>query len=118
MKRIALFGVLALEALTLVACATAPVPPLSAAAREVRTGKSDPPSDMREIGPIEATSGSGRCGAVGERGSYEGAVAELRNKGAAMGATYVQIFTMSEPHREPDCNVKTFVIRGTAYGPK
>lgn len=98
-------------------CATASVPRLSPAAQEVRTGKGDPPGEMQELGPVEATNGSG-CGGFGERGTYEGAMVVLRNKAASLGATYVQIFTMSEPHREPGCHVNAFVIRGTAYGPK
>lgn len=85
-------------------------------AAEVRTGKSDPPEGFVEIGPIEAVHGTG-CGAFGKLGTYEGAYSVLRNKAAEMGATYVRINTMTEPHSEASCYNNTFVIRGTAYRP-
>lgn len=103
--------------LLLLSCATASAPPLSPAGKQVRTGKGDPPSELDELGPIEAVNGHG-CGGFGARGTFEGAVTELRNKAASLGATYVQIFTFTEPHHAPGCYVNAFVIRGTAYGPK
>jgi hypothetical protein len=66
------------------ACATAEIPPVQGPAAAVKIGKSDPTPDMQEIGPIEARNGSG-CGAFGELGSYDGALAVLRNNAATMG---------------------------------
>lgn len=34
-----------------------------------------------------------------------------------MGATYVRINTITEPHSESGCYDNTFVIRGTVYRP-
>jgi hypothetical protein len=97
-----------------VGCATADVPELAAGGQRLRTGKSDPDPGMRELGPIEAINGSG-CGGFGAKGTYEGALNELKNRGAAMGADYVQIFTMTEPHRTASCYDDEFTIRGMAF---
>ncbi|HEY6863507.1 MAG TPA: hypothetical protein VI319_06365, partial [Burkholderiales bacterium] len=40
---------------------------------------------------------------------------ELKNRGAAMHADYVQIYTVTEPHSETGCYDNKFVIRGTAF---
>jgi hypothetical protein len=95
-------------------CATADVPSLSPAAERLRIGKNDPEPGMREIGQIEAVNGTG-CGAFGAKGTYEGAMNDLKNRGAAMNADYVQIFTVTEPHGEPGCYQDSFLIRATAF---
>ncbi|MDB4982126.1 MAG: Periplasmic serine protease, DO/DeqQ family [Myxococcales bacterium] len=92
----------------------AALPPVSTAAQAVRIGKADPSPGMKEVGPIEAIHGEG-CGAMGNKGSYEGALAVLKNKAASDGADYVQIFTMTEPHSESGCFDQTFKIRGMAF---
>jgi hypothetical protein len=112
MRRIALVLVSAL-ALAWYGCA-AEIPQLTPGAQRLRTGKSDPDPSMRELGQIEAVNGSG-CGGFGTRGTYEGALNELKNRGAAMHADYVEIFTVTEPHAAPNCFVNEFIIRGTAY---
>jgi hypothetical protein len=96
------------------ACVTAEIPPVQGPAAAVKIGKADPTPDMQEIGPIEARNGSG-CGAFGELGSYEGALAVLRNNAATMGADYVQIFTMREPYSDGRCRHNDFTIRGIAF---
>jgi hypothetical protein len=96
------------------ACATAEIPPVEGPAAAVKIGKSDPTPDMQEVGPIEANNGSG-CGAYGALGSYEGALAVLKNKAATMGADYVQIFTMREPYSDGGCRHNDFTIRGIAF---
>jgi hypothetical protein len=102
---------------TLTACGgTAARIDLVPRAADVRTGKSDPPEGFVEIGPIEAVHGNG-CGGFGKLGTYEDASNILRNKAVQMGATYVRINTITEPHSEPGCYEDTFVIRGTAYRP-
>jgi len=88
--------------------------PLTPGGQAVLARKSDPPRGAQEIGPIEVTHGSG-CGGFGEKGTYEGALALLRNRGARMGADYVQIMTMTQPHSEVGCFDNSFVIRGIAY---
>jgi hypothetical protein len=101
----------------LVACSTTPPQvKLTPQAANVRTGKDDPPAELVEAGPVEATHGSG-CGGFGKVGTYEGAYTLLRNKAASLGATYVRITTITEPHPEGDCYSDAFVIRGIAYRP-
>jgi hypothetical protein len=94
--------------------ATAATPALIPSAQAVQTGKGAPLPGMRELGPIEAVHGSG-CGALGTRGTFEGANAMLRNQAAIMGATYVQVFMFTEPHDAGGCYDDRFVIRGMAY---
>jgi hypothetical protein len=100
--------------LLLIGCfATAATPALLAGSERIRIGKSDP-AGLVELGPIEAVHGSG-CGGFGEKGTYDGAVTVLRNEAARMGASYVEIFTLTEPHSETGCFDNRFVIRGTAW---
>jgi hypothetical protein len=96
------------------ACVTAEIPPVQGPAAAVKIGKSDPTPDMQEVGPIEARNGSG-CGVYGALGTYEGALAELKNKAASMGADYVQVFTMREPYSDGSCRHNDFTIRGLAF---
>jgi len=99
---------------TLVGC-TAPPVGISPGAGEVRTGKADPGEGYQELGPVTATHGGG-CGMFGHQGSYEGAYALLKNKATMMGADYVQIYQIVEPHPEIGCGMnKGFTLRGTAY---
>jgi hypothetical protein len=112
LRSLAFWAVVALSAGC--SAAIAESPSLTNAARSVRTGKADPDPTMKEIGPIEATNGSG-CGYLGAKGSYEGAMNELRNKAAMMGAAYVQIYTFSEPHSAGGCFTDAFTIRGMAF---
>jgi hypothetical protein len=105
--------ILLLVCFVLVSCVAAPIP-LSPEASQVRIGKSDAGEGYLEVGAITATHGGG-CGAYGSRGTYEGAYAILKNKAATLGADYVQIFTMSEPHPTGGCFVNAYTITGTAY---
>lgn len=95
-------------------CFTASVPPMSPKASTVAIRKGDPPAGAIELGPIEAQNGGG-CGGFGARGTFEGAMAELRNTAAARGADYVVLVSQTEPHAEPACYVDGFVLRGIAY---
>jgi hypothetical protein len=109
--------VYAAAGLLLLGCGgSAPRVELVPRAADVRTAKSDPPDGYSEIGPIEAVHGSG-CGDLGKLGTYEGAFNTLRNKAVEVGATYVRINSMTEPHLEGDCYDDRFIIRGTAYRP-
>jgi hypothetical protein len=101
--------------LSLLGCA--PAPPLvdTPGEAEVRTGKADPDAGAQELGPITATHGGG-CGMFGHKGSYEGATALLKQKAASLGADYVQVYQIVEPHWEVGCGMfQGFTIRGTAY---
>ena len=92
----------------------ATLPPLSPAAERLVVGRNDPTDGHQEIGLIEAVHGRG-CGGFGVKGSYEGAYRELRNQAAEMGATYVQILMMTEPHLEGGCYRNQFILRGRAF---
>lgn len=87
---------------------------LSPGANVVKVAKSDPTDNYTEIGPVSGLHGNG-CGGFGRMGSYEGAVTDLKNRAYSMGADYVQIMTISEPHAAPGCFVNTYKISGTAY---
>jgi hypothetical protein len=108
---------LLLIALLAFACVTTTAAdiPLTSGATKVKTGKADAdPGQYEEVGPIEASSGSG-CGGFGSRGTYEATYNALRNRAAEMKADYVEIMTMTEPHANPGCFDNAFVIRGMAY---
>lgn len=98
----------------LTACAAGQPFQLDPNADRVRIGKSDPPDNFTELGPVTGTNGTG-CGAIGQRGTYEGAVTNLKNAAYRMGADYVQIMTISEPHLAGDCFRNAYIISGSAY---
>jgi hypothetical protein len=104
-----MFGILAATA----SCEATPVA-VSPSAQGVEIAKADPPKGSREIGPIEAVHGNG-CGGFGAKGTYESALAELRNQAAEKGGNYVQLMTMTEPHSEHGCFDDRFIIRGIVY---
>jgi hypothetical protein len=97
-----------------VGCAVAKPVAVTPSGAAVEVGKGDPPHGAKELGPIEAIHGHG-CGGFGERGTYEGALAVLRNKAAEKGGDYVQIMTMDEPHSSGGCFDDDFVIRGMVF---
>lgn len=97
----------------LAGCASTP-PKLSQMGASVRVAKNDPPEAYVEVGSITGTSGSG-CGLYGTRGTYDGAVVDLKNKAGGLRADYVQIFTLTEPHVRHACFDNTYTISGTAY---
>ncbi len=99
--------------LYLVGCA-APAVKLQDSGRAVKVGKSDPTDNYSELGPITAIDGSG-CGGFGYRGTYDRAVVVLKNKAAALGGDYVQIFTLTEPHFRPGCFDNVYKINGTLF---
>lgn len=94
-------------------CASTPQS-LSDAGRDVRVAKNDPPTGYIEVANITGVDGSG-CGLAGSRGTYEGAMTDLKNKAGEYRADFVQIFTMTEPHISPGCFVNKYTISGTAY---
>ena len=104
---------LVVVALGSMGCAAA-IPELTADAERVRIQKGDAPRGYAEIGPVSAIHGSG-CGGFGERGSYEGAYAVLKNRAAELRADFVRIDVAVEPHPTPQCFVNEYAIRGVAY---
>jgi hypothetical protein len=89
----------------------APVPPHPAAV-EIR--HDDPPPGAKNLGPIESISGHG-CGLYGSKGSYEAALAGLRDQAQGRGGDVVRITKAIEPHVEGGCYDVRFVIRGVVF---
>jgi hypothetical protein len=114
MRRSALLG-FGIAAAALSGCGVAAsVPPVSATAAKVNVVKSDPPAGAQLIGPVEGTHGSG-CGMYGRKGTFEGALATLREEAARKGANYVTLVMVTEPHSENGCFDQEFRVRGMAY---
>jgi hypothetical protein len=104
---------LALIVASLVAgCSTRPQQ-LLPGAELVQVGKGDV-ANYQYLGEVSGVHGAG-CGVFGYRGSYAGAVADLRNKAKAMGANYVQIMSQTQPFPAHNCFVNEYIIDATAY---
>lgn len=95
-------------------CAEATPVAVAPAAQHIEIGKADPPQGSRDLGPIEVSHGSG-CGGFGAKGTYESAMAELRNSTAERGGNYVQVMKMTEPHLSGGCFDDRFIIRGVVF---
>lgn len=76
--------------------------------------KNHPGNDYIELGLVSGVNGSG-CGIFGRRGTYEGALTVLHNKASHLGANYVQIIAIQEPHIVTDCMDNEFKIIGKAF---
>ena len=97
-----------------VACASTPVQ-MTPEARHVVVGRSDPADNFEIIGPITAHDGNG-CGLYGRRGTHDNAVTALRVKAVQMGADYVAMTTITEPHlANQNCFANPYIISGMAY---
>ena len=91
------------------------IPALLPGARYVVIRKADPPPGYVEVGPISVTHGYGDQD-IGKKGTYYGAIVRLRNRAVRMGATYVQLMALIEPHyAAPGRFENRYVIRGMAY---
>lgn len=97
----------------LAGCAHAPPSPHTPA-DAVRVDKAPPPATATLVGPLRAVDGHG-CGLFGTLGTYEGAVASLQSQAYALGADYVRVTRVEEPHAEHDCVHKEYVVEGVAY---
>jgi hypothetical protein len=86
------------------------VPAANDEARSIHVGKADPPPGSRELGAV-----AGMHDRSHGDGTYEGALALLRDEAAKLGADYVEIMEISEPHTRSPPMDGTFIIRGMAY---
>jgi hypothetical protein len=89
-------------------------PALSPAGLGVQVAERDAPPGALNLGPAEATHGEG-CGLHGRAGTYESAVAALRNEAADRGGDYVHLVKVVEPHLEGGCYDNRFVVRGVVF---
>lgn len=111
---------LILLSLIIVGCSSKPfIPDLNANQKSIRVGKADPNDNMELIGEINVISGNG-CGYAGNRGTLGDAYTLLKYKADEIGAAYVQIITITEPHREYDhiCFDNEYKVTGMAFKPK
>ncbi len=99
--------------LGLLACASAEPEALSPAGSTVQTGQ-DVPTGLCYLGPVVVSSGGG-CGLFARRGSYEAALAELRNVAAERGATFVKIESVVSPHDDQGCTTGAYEIHGIGF---
>ena len=91
-----------------------PMPALSPQASAVGVDKAPAPPDARPLGDVLGEHGSG-CGLSGQKGTYEGAEAVLRERTAAMGGDYARILSVEPPVHTMDCLANRWVIRAVAY---
>jgi hypothetical protein len=73
-----------------------------------------PPAGYEKLRELAVTSGKG-CGMLGERGSAEGARAEMRRAATKLGAAYVQLTQAEKPPVNHQCMEHAHQLRGVAY---
>jgi hypothetical protein len=98
----------------LCACRAAQAVPLTPEGQAVEVDKLSPSGSARNLGPVDVSHGGG-CGAFAVKGTYEGAVAELRNRAAELGGNFAQIQTVTEPHDDSGCTTGGYAIRGIVF---
>lgn len=76
--------------------------------------RAPPPAGARVLRELKAVDGHG-CGIFGTLGTYEGAVALLREQARALGADYVRVTDVKEPAATHECVEKAFTVIGVAY---
>jgi len=109
------FASVALLASFVLGChAPMPMPELSPRASAVGVDKAPPPPHARALGEVLGEHGAG-CGLSGQKGTYEGAEAVLRERTAAMGGDYAQIVSVEPPVHTMDCLANRWVIHAMAY---
>jgi hypothetical protein len=97
-------------------CGTAtPAPaPATGPGASIRVDKSPPAAGAQALGTLQAVDGKG-CGLFGTLGTYEGAVAKLREQAQKVGADYVQLTSVTEPRAERQCVEKEYKLTGVAF---
>jgi hypothetical protein len=88
--------------------------PPANSADSVRVDKGPPGPGAQPIRALRAVDGHG-CGLFGTLGTYEGASANLRDQARAIGADYVQVTEVKEPHASRECVEKEYTLLGIAY---
>jgi hypothetical protein len=97
-------------------CATAtPAPaPATSPGAAIRVDKAPPAPGAQALGTLRAIDGKG-CGLFGTRGTYEGALAKLREQAQKVGADYVQLTSVTEPLPNHQCVEKEYTLTGVAF---
>jgi hypothetical protein len=95
-------------------CGGASVDPLLPRAEAIKVGKDPPAPGAKELGSIDVAHGSG-CGLIGDRGSYEGAIALARDRASILGGDYVELVKVTGPHLDPVCYDNRYVVHGIAF---
>lgn len=104
-----------LAVLSMVSCGSPPPVQMTPDAERVLVGRAEPADNFELVGPITAEDGSG-CGLYGRKGNYDNAIMALRVKASQMGASYVAITTITQPHLATQgCFANAYVISGMAY---
>ena len=98
----------------LVSCSRPVITILVPGANQIELSNSSPPIGYDMIGSVTGTDGEG-CGIFGYNGTYERASIDIRNTARSIGADYIQITGIMEPHSEIFCYDNNFVLYGIAY---
>jgi hypothetical protein len=80
----------------------------------IRVERDAPPAGARALGQLKAVDGKG-CGVFGTQGSYEGAVARLREQARTLGADYLQVTDVKVPPPNHECLEKEYTVTAVAY---
>lgn len=88
--------------------------PEAESAHAIRVERAAPPAGARMLRELKAVDGHG-CGIFGTLGTYEGAVALLREQARAIGSDYVRITDVKEPAATHECVEKAYTLTGVAY---
>lgn len=111
-----LAALIGLLMVVLVACGTRKLVRPTPEGAKVVVGTGTRPEGLKYIGDVEGSDGSG-AGLYGTPGTRTTALNELKNRAAAMGATYVLIIQEKEPGSGLATEYPKYRIRGEAYGP-
>jgi hypothetical protein len=95
-------------------CGGAGIDPVTPQAESVKVSKDRPPAGSKELGTVDVAHGSG-CGLIGDRGSYEGAIALARDRTASVGGDYVELVKVTGPHFDAVCFDNRYVVHAIAF---
>ena len=95
-------------------CATATPAPATGPGATIRVDKSPPAPGAQPLGTLRAVDGKG-CGLFGTLGTYDGALAKLREQAQKVGADYVQLTSVAEPRPNHQCVEKEYTLTGVAF---